>query len=160
MKSVIEISGKTTDEFKKLAQTVALSVLDLMNQPEGLEVAIVFVSENEIKRLNCEQRNIDRVTDVLSFPSISLVAGEVLDVDSEECAWLKSEKGLVHFGDMALCIKRLREQAKEFGVSPESELKKLVIHSMLHLMGYDHIEDCDYEVMNEKEIYLDKNIKI
>ena len=61
---------------------------------------------------------------------------------------------------MALCLKQTKRQAKEYGVSLESEIKKLVIHSMLHLMGYDHIEDDDYEVMNKKEIELEGLIKI
>ena len=160
MRSVIDVTGKTTKNFKSIAEKVALEVLKNMGQPDGLEVAIVFVSENEIQRLNREERNIDRVTDVLSFPSTNLVCGEILDINSDECLFLKTDGGLVHFGDMALCVKRLREQAKDFGVTVESELKKLVIHSMLHLMGYDHIEDADYEIMNKKEIELDKIIKI
>lgn len=160
MKNVIEISGRTTESFKGIAKKVALDVLNFMEQPEGLEVAIEFVSEKEIQRLNFETRNIDRVTDVLSYPSTSLLAGEILDKNCEEVMFLKNDDGLIHFGDMALCTKRLREQAKEFGNTPEKELKKLVIHSMLHLMGYDHIEDTDYEIMNKKEIELDEKIKI
>lgn len=160
MKSVIEVTGKTSVNFKQIASAVALEVLRLMNQPDGLEVAIVFVSENEIQRLNREERNIDKVTDVLSFPSTTLECGKLLDLKSEECRFLLTDNGLVHFGDMALCTKRLREQAKEYGVSAESELKKLVIHSMLHLMGYDHIQDKDFEIMNKKEIELSEKIKI
>lgn len=160
MKNFIDVSGRTSAEFKKIANDVALEVLKLTNQPSGLTVAITFVSESEIKRINREYRNIDKVTDVLSFPSTTLEAGEIFDLDSEESIFLKQEDGLVHFGDMALCTKRLREQAKEFDNTPEKELKKLVIHSMLHLMGYDHIEDSDYEIMNKKEIELDELIKI
>ena len=159
MNNVIEISGRTSQNFKDIARKVALDVLKLMKQPSGLEVAIEFVSEKEIQRINREFRNIDKVTDVLSFPSTSLQAGEILDLNSEEVIFL-TQNNLVHFGDMALCTKRLREQAKEFGNSPEKELKKLVIHSMLHLMGYDHIKDSDYEIMNKLEIELDKNISI
>jgi len=155
MENVIEIKGRTSNRFKEIARDVSLKVLDFMNQPKGLEVAIEFVSENEIQRINREYRNIDKVTDVLSFPSTNLQAGEILDLDSDEVIFLKQDN-IVHFGDMALCTKRLRQQAKEFGNSPERELKKLVIHSMLHLMGYDHIEDSDYEIMNKLEIRLYK----
>lgn len=159
MDNFIEISGRTTENFKNIAKNVALQVFDLMNQPKGLEVAIEFVSEKEIQRINREYRNIDRVTDVLSFPSTTIKAGEIFDINSEDAMLLNSD-GLVHFGDMALCTKRLREQSKTFGNTPEQELKKLVIHSMLHLMGYDHIKDEDYEVMHKKEEELDKKINL
>lgn len=159
MDNFIEISGRTTENFKNIAKNVALQVFDLMNQPKGLEVAIEFVSEKEIQRINREYRNIDRVTDVLSFPSTTIKAGEIFDINSED-AMLLNLDGLVHFGDMALCTKRLREQSKTFGNTPEQELKKLVIHSMLHLMGYDHIKDEDYEVMHKKEEELDKKINL
>ena len=160
MENTIEITGRASAKFKEIAKFVANSVLNLTNQPKGLEVAIMFVSEKEIQTLYRENRNIDRVTDVLSFPSTNLCVGEKLNLKDPELEFLKTDKGLVHFGDMALCTKRLREQAKEYGVSAEDELKKLVIHSMLHLMGYDHIEDCDYEIMNKKEIELSDKIKI
>ena len=156
----IEVSGKVLSKYKKLAQYVAEEVVKLMNQPSKIEVAIEFVSEEEIQRLNREIRNIDRVTDVLSFPSTEIKVGEVLDVTNIEYMPIVTDDGFVHFGDMALCLKQTKRQAKEYGVSLESEIKKLVIHSMLHLMGYDHIEDVDYDIMNKKEIELDGLIKI
>lgn len=158
--SNIEISGKVQKKYKELAENVAKQVIVLMGQPNVLEVAIEFVSEKEIQRLNREIRGIDKVTDVLSFPATNLSVGEILDEFSEESLFLKTEDGNIHFGDMAICLAQTERQANEYGVSTESEIKKLVIHSMLHLMGYDHIEDSDYEIMNPKEIELDKLIKI
>lgn len=160
MENIIEVSGRVNPEFKKLTSMVASQVLNLSNQPGGLEVAIEFVSEKEIQRINREFRNTDRVTDVLSFPATSLRAGEILDCNSPEVSVLKNEAGKIHFGDIAVCSKKIREQAKEFNNKPEEELKKLIIHSMLHLMGYDHIKDSDYAIMKEKEEILDKKIKI
>ena len=156
----IEVSGKVLSKYKKLAEFVAKETIKLMNQPSKIEVAIEFVSEVEIQRLNREIRNIDKVTDVLSFPSTEITAGEILDITNMEYLTLVTDEGYVHFGDMALCLNQTKRQAKEYGVSLESEIKKLVIHSMLHLMGYDHIKDSDYEVMNKKEIELDGLIKI
>ena len=156
----IEVSGRVFSKYKKLASKVANEVLEKMHQPKGLEIAIEFVSEKEIRRLNNQMREIDKVTDVLSFPSTELKAGEVLDVSSPEIEFLKTDKNFIHFGDMAICFKQTKRQAKEFGVSVLDEIKKLVIHSVLHLMGYDHIEDKDYEIMNKNEIELDKSIKI
>ena len=156
--SYIEVRGKVSKKYKILAEETAEKVIEAMNYPKGLEVAIDFVSEKEIKRLNNEFREIDRVTDVLSFPSFQLSVGEVLDTDDEMVLMFKQDNGFIHFGDMALCLKQTKRQAKEFGVSVESEIKKLVIHSMLHLMGYDHIEDSDYEIMKKEEERLDKII--
>ena len=154
--SYIEVRGKVSKKYKILAEETAEKVIEAMNNPKGLEVAIDFVSEKEIKRLNNEFREIDRVTDVLSFPSFQLSVGEVLDTDDEMVLMFKQDNGFIHFGVMALCLKQTKRQAKEFGVSVESEIKKLVIHSMLHLMGYDHIEDSDYEIMKKEEERLDK----
>ena len=154
--SYIDVRGKARKKYKVLAEETAQKVIEAMNYPKGLEVAIDFVSEKEIKRLNNEFREIDRVTDVLSFPSFQLSVGEVLDTDDEMVLMFKQDNGFIHFGDMALCLKQTKRQAKEFGVSVESEIKKLVIHSMLHLMGYDHIEDSDYEIMKKEEERLDK----
>ena len=158
--SYIEVNGKAKQELKDLARNVALKAIEFMSFSNNLEVAIDFVSEKEIQRLNCEFRGIDRVTDVLSFPSFQIDAGDVFDETSIEAQMSVQENGLIHFGDMAICLKQTERQAKEYGVTNEAEVKKLVIHSILHLMGYDHIEDDDYALMNEKEIWLDGKIEI
>jgi len=158
--SYIEVNGKAKHELKDLARNVALKAIEFMGFSNNLEVAIDFVSEKEIQRLNSEFRGIDRVTDVLSFPSFQIEAGELFDETSIEAQMSVQENGLIHFGDMAICLKQTERQAKEYGVTNEAEVKKLVIHSILHLMGYDHIEDADYALMNEKEIWLDGKIEI
>lgn len=158
--SYIEVSGEVDESLKQLAENVSKKVIELMGFSDKLEVAIDFVSEEEIKRLNSEFRNIDRVTDVLSFPSFNIVAGELFDENSIEAQFSVMDNGFIHFGDMAICFEQTKRQADDYGVTPEQEVKKLVIHSMLHLMGYDHIEDSDYVVMNAKEIELDKIIEI
>lgn len=160
MKSIIEVTGRVSSKYKELAEKVALDCIKCMSQPDKLEVAIKFVSEKEMIEINSNHRGISKVTDVLSFPAVDLKVGEILDLDDEENAYLISDNGLIHFGDMAICMVQLKRQAKEYGVSNEVELKKLVIHSMLHFMGYDHIKDSDYEIMNKKEMVLDSLIKI
>ena len=160
MKSIIEVTGRVSSKYKELAEKVALDCIKCMSQPDKLEVAIKFVSEKEMVEINSNHRGISKVTDVLSFPAVDLKVGEILDLDDEENAYLISDNGLIHFGDMAICMVQLKRQAKEYGVSNEAELKKLVIHSMLHFMGYDHIKDSDYEIMNKKEMVLDSLIKI
>ena len=160
MKSIIEVSGRASSKLKDYAASVALNCIKCMSQPDKLEVAIKFVSEKEIQKINLEHRGIDKVTDVLSFPAVDLKVGEILDLDDEENIYLETDNGLIHFGDMAICLAQLKRQAKEYDVSIEEELKKLVIHSMLHFMGYDHIKDVDYEIMNKKEMVLDSLIKV
>ena len=160
MKSIVEVTGRVSSKYKEMAEKIALDCIKFMKQPDKLEIAIKFVSEKEMIEINSNHRGIEKVTDVLSFPAVDLNVGEILDLDDEDNLYLVEENGLIHFGDMAICMAQLKRQAKEYGVSNESELKKLVIHSMLHLMGYDHIEDSDYEIMNKKEIELDSKINI
>lgn len=159
MKTFVEVSGRVDENFKSIADTVAKQTIKFLKQPDCFELSIKFVSENEIKRLNAEFRNIDRVTDVLSFPSTNIKAGETFSKQIVE-NFFSNEDELFYLGDMAICLKQLKRQAKEFETSDFMELKKLVIHSMLHLFGYDHIRDSDYLVMKEKEDFLDKKIKI
>ena len=158
--SKIDVAGFVLKKHKMLAKYVAEQVISLMNQPSELEVAIRFVSKKKIKDLNNELRSINKVTDVLSFPSTNVQAGEIFDCNSLEAVMLKTDEGFVHFGDMALCFAQCKKQAKQFKVPVQSEIKKLVIHSMLHLMGYDHIKDDDYEIMQLKEDELNKKIEI
>lgn len=155
----VEVVGRVSENLKNLAKKVAISALSLLSQPKNLCLAIKFVSAAEIRRLNIEFRQKDSATDVLSFPSTSTVAGEIVDIASPELSELFDGKNY-HIGDMAICTKVLRAQAKEFGVSAEAECKKLVIHSVLHLLGYDHISDSDYELMHKREVELDSKIKI
>ena len=160
MKSNIEVSGRASVELKNLARHVALKCIEFMGQPDRLDIAIAFVSENKIKQLNNDYRDIDKVTDVLSFPSTEIKAGEILKQNGQDYTFLLTQNNLIHFGDIAICTKRMREQAKQFGNTAMLECKKLVIHSMLHLMGYDHSKDEDYLIMNNAELELDKKIKV
>ena len=126
----------------------------------SVEVNYAFISPREIHKLNNQFRQVDKVTDVLSYPSFELSPNEKLNLRNDEINLFKSESGFIHFGDMAICFAQTKKQAKEFGNSVASEIKKLVIHSMLHLMGYDHIQDEDFVIMNKKEIELSEKISI
>ncbi len=97
-------------------------------------VSISFVGDEEIKTLNRDYRNVDDVTDVLSFP-----IDEFFDSNTRI------------LGDVVINVKRLMSQAEEFGHSYERELGYLTCHSILHLLGYDHIDDEDKKIMRDKE---------
>ena len=103
-----------------------------------VEVSVSFVSPEEIRQLNRDFRDVDSVTDVLSFPQFedfeSLPEGEPIEL-----------------GDVVICEERAREQAREFGHSIDREFLYLFVHSIFHLLGYDHMEEEDKKEMREAE---------
>lgn len=101
------------------------------------EISVSFVSTEEIHMLNKEYRGVDKVTDVLSFPQYDDVA--------------KAPKGLIELGDVVICRDQAKLQAEEFGHSFEREIIYLFVHSVLHLLGYDHMVDSDKELMRKRE---------
>lgn len=114
-----------------------------------LYLELLVVDEEEIRALNREQRGIDRVTDVLSFPSMEGIKGK--PVLSEEHAEELDEEGRLYLGSIVVCEKRAREQAREYGHSYARELNYLAVHGVLHCLGYDHGTEEEKREMREKE---------
>ena len=114
-----------------------------------LAVELVFVDSGEIQRLNRETRGIDKVTDVLSYPALELVKGEPLK--GEDYPWDIDEDGNLLIGSIAICTARAKEQAEEYGHSYERELHYLLVHGILHCLGYDHMVDEEKAEMRAKE---------
>ena len=110
------------------------------------ELSVTFVDNGEIKRLNSEYRNIDRETDVLSFPLYE--SGEIEIEDGERAA----------LGDVVISLEKAEAQAKEYGHSFEREVAFLTVHSVLHLLGYDHelSEEDEKEMFGRQEEILKK----
>lgn len=127
--------------IKRKIQKLFNLALNYTQNIENIEVSLNFVSEEEIKKLNNEHRQIDKVTDVLSFPMTEIKQGEKIEKYKED--FFDS----VYLGDIAICIKRAREQAKEYGHSYQRELCFLALHGFLHIMGYDHMTKEDEKVM-------------
>lgn len=100
------------------------------------EVDVSVTGDEEIRQINREQRGVDRPTDVLSFPAFDLTPGELPGVEDADPA-----TGLVPLGDIMLSLERVQAQAKEYGHSVRRELAYLVVHSALHLLGYDHLDE-------------------
>ncbi len=115
------------------------AVLDNEKFTDDAEVSVTFVNNDEIRRLNNEYRNIDKVTDVLSFP---LGENGVYDFNNETGAYM--------LGDIVISIQTALKQAKLYGHSLEREIGFLTVHSMLHLLGYDH-EHGGVEARNMRE---------
>ena len=100
------------------------------------EVDVCVTSDEGIHQINREMRGVDRPTDVLSFPAFALTPGELPGEEDADMA-----TGLVPLGDMCLSLERVKAQAKEYGHSNRRELAYLVVHSVLHLLGYDHLDE-------------------
>ncbi len=106
--------------------------------PERCAVSVAFAMKDEIQKMNKRYRGIDKVTDVLSFPQFS----DLNDVP---------EEGEILLGDVMLCVEVAMEQAREYGHSQERELLYLFTHSILHLLGYDHMTEEEKEIMRNRE---------
>ena len=100
------------------------------------EVDVLVTNDEEIHRLNREARQVDRATDVLSFPAFELQPGELPGPEDADPG-----TGLVPLGDMMISMEHVAAQAKEYGHSNRRELGYLVVHSVLHLLGYDHVDE-------------------
>ena len=114
------------------------STLDAEGVTARCEINVLITDDDGIRILNRESRNMDKATDVLSFPMFQLQAGAPPADWSE---YIDAETGLVPLGDMAISLERAVAQAKEFGHSSRREIGYLTIHSMLHLLGYDHLDE-------------------
>ncbi|ABR33027.1 MULTISPECIES: rRNA maturation RNase YbeY [Clostridium] len=117
------------------------------------EISLLFVDNNEIKEINNETRGINRETDVLSFPMLEYEDKKVFKDMYKDYKFSQSDfdgDELV-LGDIVLSLEKALEQSKEFNHSYEREASYLVVHSVLHLLGYDHMEDDDKIIMRSRE---------
>lgn len=151
--NTLKVPKKTREEMKRVME----ECLKYLNQTEPTEINIAFVTPEEIREVNKNQRGKDVPTDVLSFPSINLKVGEIIDLTNMDHKFnINPENDAFSLGDMLLCIDVAKAQAKEFKHSLETELVRLSLHSILHCLGYDHIKDEDYAVMHKVEIEVGK----
>ena len=120
----------------------------------GTQINLYFVDNEMIREINMEERNVDRATDVLSFPFLELKEGD----GSFDVYDLDRETGAIMLGEIIVSVEKLKEQALEYGHSERRELAFLLCHGFLHLMGYDHIIKEDEEKMfSLTEKILDEN---
>lgn len=151
--NTLKVPKKTREEMKRVME----ACLKYLNQTEPTEINIAFVTPEEIREVNKNQRGKDVPTDVLSFPSINLKVGEIIDLTNMDHKFnINPENDAFSLGDMLLCIDVAKVQAKEFKHSLETELVRLSLHSILHCLGYDHIKDEDYVIMHKVEVEVGK----
>ena len=129
--------------------------------PYDIELNVLLTDNAAIHEINLEQRGIDAPTDVLSFPMIEYEAPadfSTVEETVEDC--FNPETGELLLGDIVISVDKVLEQAESYGHSTKRELAFLVAHSMLHLFGYDHMEDEERLVMEEKQREILHNLSI
>lgn len=114
-----------------------------------LAVELLFVDGEEIRALNAETRGVDKVTDVLSFPTLDGIKDK--PIRGQDFPFDKDEEGRLMLGSIVICRGRAKEQAEEYGHSYERELHYLLVHGVMHCLGYDHMTDEEKAEMREKE---------
>lgn len=148
---------KTDFDKQKVAEDVVGEVLKKEGCPFEVEVDILITDSEEVREYNKEYRDIDKTTDVLSFPNIDWEApADFENIDEEELEMsINPETELTILGEICLNKDRIISQAEEYGHSVKREYAFLIAHSMLHLLGYDHMEEGEAKVMEEKQdMYL------
>ncbi len=144
-------------DYKEIIEQVILASLDEEVCPYETQVYVLVTDDAAIREVNREHRGIDRPTDVLSFPMAEYPApGDFSRLEEDDPDVFHPGTGELILGDILLSADRVKKQAEDYGHSLTRELAFLVAHSMLHLMGYDHMEEKEREVMEEKQrIILD-----
>lgn len=138
-------------DYLALTDKVAEAVLDLEACPYESQVELLLTMNDEIHEMNQEFRGIDRATDVLSFPMIDYEEAGNFDFLEQAADCFDPETGELMLGNIVISKEKVVEQAEEYGHSIEREFAFLVAHSMLHLLGYDHMEEEERNVMEEKQ---------
>ncbi len=138
--------------YEEIIKNVVDAALELEKCPYECEVSVTIVDNDEIRSINKEFRGIDSATDVLSFPMTEYPSPAEFDIlEDEENDSFNPETGELLLGDIILSADKILEQADKYGHSVERELAFLTAHSMLHLMGYDHMEDDERIVMEDRQ---------
>ena len=151
------IEKETDDSFdfdyEEAAKSIIDQALDYLNCPYEVQLNLTLTDNEGIHAINKEYRQIDRPTDVLSFPLVDYPEPNVFPKSIEDDAedYFDLDTGELMLGDIIISVEKCKEQAKEYGHSELREYSFLIVHSMLHLFGYDHMEDDERAVMEEKQ---------
>lgn len=136
---VVYFNNFRDENYRKIINNIFNIALDQTHTKNNITVNITIVGKERIRELNKTYRNVDKTTDVLSFP-----LNDEYDYCSQE---FKDENVQTDLGDIVICKSRAIMQAKEYGHSEKREICFLALHGLLHLLGYDHIEKKDEVIM-------------
>lgn len=149
-----------TFDYKKLYEDVCLASLDEQECPYETTVWLTLVDDETIRQINKEQRGIDKSTDVLSFPMNDYPKPGDFSMIEEDLQAFDPDSGELILGDIVISIDHVKSQAEEYGHSLEREFAFLICHSMLHLCGYDHMEEDERITMEDhQKIIMDSLTK-
>lgn len=147
-----EINVKFDFDIEELTSLVMEKVLEIEQCPYEAQINVLITDNDGIQEYNREYRQIDKATDVLSFPMLSFEKeADFSKVEEEQADSFDPESGELILGDIILSVDRIKEQAKSYGHSEKREFAFLVAHSMLHLCGYDHMVESEAKVMEAKQ---------
>jgi probable rRNA maturation factor len=161
MKFTIEIAQDNDewDSYKKINPKVFEEILEevLKNYPnfskvQNIELSILLTNDKRIKKLNQEFRNENSATNVLSFPD--------LDIDFSQILEFKPDLDYIYLGDIAFAFETISEEVKKKNIPFLNHFKHLLVHSTLHLLGYDHMNDTEAEIMQDIEVKILKKLSI
>lgn len=139
-------------DYETLVKQVIEACMDYEACPYEAEVNVLFTDDEEIRQINKEYRDIDSPTDVLSFPNNEFeVPGDFSNLEEDIAGSFHPETGELLLGDIVISVDRAILQAEEYGHSLEREIAFLTAHSMFHLFGYDHMEEEERKIMEEKQ---------
>ncbi|MCF0122052.1 MAG: rRNA maturation RNase YbeY [Lachnospiraceae bacterium] len=139
-------------DYDAVAHNVIKQVLLLEQCPYEVEISLILTGSQEIQRLNKKFRKIDRETDVLSFPMVDFpTSADYLFLEKETVDCFHPETGELLLGDIVISVEKAQEQAEAYGHTLKQEYIFLIIHSMLHLLGYDHMLPQEDSVMQQKQ---------
>ncbi len=148
-------------ELYEIAEQVISFTLDYMDCPYEAQVSLLITDNEEIHKINLEHRQIDRPTDVLSFPMVTYeTPGDFSFLEEAGVDCFEPDSGELMLGDIVISADKVLEQSEEYGHSVKREYAFLITHSMLHLMGYDHMTEEEAKEMErlQEEILTKMNI--
>lgn len=137
---------------QEVAEAVISETLDYEDCPYEVQVNIILTSNDEIQQINLEQRGIDAPTDVLSFPMIEYAyPSDFTVLEADDMSSFDPDTGELILGDIVISVDKVIEQAEKYDHGIKREYAFLIAHSMLHLFGYDHMDEVERENMEFKQ---------
>lgn len=147
-------------DYRSLLERIVSTALEAEGFPTDVELSVTFTDEAAIREMNRNFRENDAATDVLSFPMLQFAGGGGYEHLLPESVDKEPETGELLLGDIVLCIPKVFAQAREYGHSEKREFAFLLVHSLLHLMGYDHIDEADRTVMEGRQRSIMEQLQI
>ena len=148
-------------DAEETARLVIETALAYIGCPYETEVNLLLTTDEEIQKMNLEFRDMDRATDVLSFPMLEYeIPGTFQGLEERTEEVFDPESGELLLGDIVISKDRVLAQAEAYGHSPKREFAFLIAHSMLHLFGYDHMEEDERIVMEKKQREIMEKVQI